>query len=288
MTIKKQFEKITDNWLLIVIVLVLLVGFSGIGSIFQGVGSVNSVAIMDSVRQESYSKALGGPYYDSGFAPEVADRKITKTASIGFEVDRGTFTEKEIMLKSLASSSGSLILDQNVNVYGSDKKAYSVGSYTLKVDVNKYDSVISQLKNIGEVKSFNENANDITGRYTDVSVEIDVETSRLRRYNEMYSEATSVQDKITLNDRIFDQERTIAYLKDSLKNMDQRIEYTTVYVSINEKKSNYLNIAFVKFSDLIRTLVGSMNSVLYLFFALLPYAIIIGIVLLIVKFVRRH
>lgn len=63
----------------------------------------------------------------------------------------------------------------------------------------------------------------------------------------MYKEATSIQDKLTLNDRIFDQERRIKYLTDSINNMDQRIEYSTVYISLTEKKSEYINIVFVKF-----------------------------------------
>ena len=120
-------------------------------------------------------------------------------------------------------------------------------------------------------------------------MEIDIETekARLARYQTMYATATRVEDQINLNDRIFNQERRIKYLENSLANIDQRIDYSTVSFSLREKISEYANIALVKFSQLFRNLVSSTNSLFQLIFLVIPYAIAGGLLWGAYKFIRR-
>ena len=103
----------------------------------------------------------------------------------------------------------------------------------------------------------------------------------------MYAKATNVADQIQINDRLFDQERRVQYLEDALKNKDLQISYSTIDVSLNEKPSDYLNIKFVKFSDLIRSLVNSTNSLFQLFFVVFPYGIALLIGWIIYRVIRR-
>ncbi len=225
---------------------------------------------------------------DEGFAPGVQERKITKTASMALEVERGEYQNAEARLKSIVTSSDSILLDENVWKHGTKRKQYRSGQYTIQVQTSKYDAVVSQLRELGEIESFQENALDVTERYTNIEIEIATETERLKRYQQMYEEATRVEDKINLNDRIFEQERRLKYLKDELEHIDERIEYTRVSVALNEKKSEYMDIAFVKLSELIASLVASLNSLLHLLFVALPYAIAALLVWAGVRFVRRR
>ena len=292
MTIKDQLNKVKENWLILAVVVVLFLFMSG-GNLF----SIKSLGGgMDSVMKESamYAPSVdlaysrGGIYPVNGdFAPETEERKITKTASMTNEVERGDFWDAESKLEAIIKSSDSYLLNQNVNKYGTNRKSYYQGSYQIKVDTEKYDSIIGQLKNIGEVKSFNENTVDITGAYTKTETEIEVEKARLKRYEEMYDEAKDVSDKIELNDRIFNQERTIKYMEDSLKNMDQRIDYSTVYVTITEKQSEYYNIALVKISEIVKSIVISFNSLIKTLFIILPWAIALWVIRVIFKAVKK-
>lgn len=290
MTVKDQLSKLKDNWLLVVIVLIALV-FMNFGSI--GIGSFSSVRDMSfqkGAQEAAYSR---GGYYPptpsyGDFAPEVTERKITKSASLSTEIETGTFKDAESKLKSIVRSTNSYLLNENVNKYESGWKTYYSGNYQIKVDSRKYNNVLEQLKNIGEVKSFNENADDITASYKNLEIEIAAEKQRLLRYNEMYKEATLIADKIQLSDKIFDQERTIKYLEDSLKNAGRQVDYSAIYVAISEKQSEYANIVFVKFSELVRRLVGSINSLLTLIFVVAPYAVAAAILWFVVRVVRKR
>lgn len=279
MTVKEQLQKIKENWLIVLllaIVLVLFLGLPATETLQQEAFQTGNVGRDYGGAAES-KIAIGTPsptYYDNGFAPEGTDRKITKTTSLSSEVERGTFKEAESKLKSIVTASDALLLNENVQKYDQGRNSYYSGSYTIKVEEGKYDAVLSQLKEIGEVISLNENTDDITQQFVDLDSELAAEKERLARYQQMLAEATTVEDKIQLSDRIFDQERTIEYLEEQLKNVGTRVEYATIYVSLTEKQSEYVDAVLVKFSELVTGFVASVNSLLTLLVGLLPYAVV--------------
>ncbi len=294
--LRNQLKKIKDNWLILLILLVVIFFIFG-GDAFSGVLSQSRYLPQAGYDYESQGiKSLsigesGRGYYPQqtkDFAPEIADRKIIKTASMSNAVERGNFQSAQATLKSIIKASNSFILNENVNKNGIDKKSYYTGRYQIRVEDSKYDSVINQLKQIGEVTSFVEYANDVTGTQANLQIEIQTERARLARYQLLYQEATSVSEKLQVEDRVFNQERTVKYLEDSLNNIDQRITYTSISFSLIEKQSEYLNIVFIKFSTLVKRLVSSINSLLTLIVVLLPYAIAVGIIWFVVRYIRRR
>lgn len=285
MGMKKQFEKIKENWLLVTLVLVLFILVSGGSGFLNGImnlSTLDNLRYMGGTEMTSLGGSMIERYYpgsvSSDFAPDVEDRKIVKTTSLSTEIKRGLFSDAEDELKSIIILSDSYLINEQVNKYGSERKSYYQGSYQIKVDTTKYDSVISQLKEIGEVESFNENSNDVTGSYTDLEIELEVERQRLIRYEQIYNDAESVSDQIELSDRIFSQERTIKYFEDSLANIDQRIEYSTIYFVLKEERSEYYDLVFVKLSSLVKGFIGSFNNLIQIIFVVIPW--IIALVLL--------
>ncbi|MBN2367564.1 DUF4349 domain-containing protein [Candidatus Woesearchaeota archaeon] len=294
MELKNQIEKLKENWLLIVLLVVLVMFSGGMNQMLQG-------GLMSAARYSvAYDSDYGGygmaeskmysaysptsSYYPGmDFAPEVDERVVIKDTTMSTEVERGKFDSAASTLKSTISNTGSILLNENVNQYGEGWKAYKVGSYQVKVPTTEYDSVLAQLKQIGEVTSFRESARDVTGTYTNLNTELDAEKARLDRYQDMFSEAKEISDKIELNDRIFNQERTIKYLEESIENIDNKVEYSQVYISISEKRSEYVDIAIVKFSQLIMGMVNSFNAMLSLVFVILPWAALLGVFLMIRK-----
>ena len=282
MTIKKQFSKIKENWLLLLIIIILFILISSLNSSFSLTSIISPIEKM--VVDQSFAYGRGFiPPIQQDFAPDVKDRVIIKTASMTNEVERGKFKEAESKLMDIVRSSDSFILNQNVNKYGTDRSLYYSGDYQLKVESSKSDSVVSQLKTIGEVKSFNENEVDITGSYTNLKIQIDAEKERLQRFKEMFNEAKDINDKIQLTNLIFDQERTIKYLEDSLNNINQDVQYLTVYITITEKQSEYKDILFIKISEIVKSFVNSLNNLIRLIFVLAPWIVVIGVIYFIYK-----
>jgi hypothetical protein len=294
MSIKDQLLKIKDNWLLILVFLVVVALILG-GSSFTAKLTNNSFSLDRMAMDESMAFATGKggggmimPGYEQGFAPEVEDRKIVKTASLSIEVDRGEFQDSVTKLNNIIDSSDAFLLTENVGTNGTGFKEYYIGSFQIKVELDKYDSVVSQLKEIGEVQSFDENADDVTGSYTNLEIELELERERLTRYQALYSEAKDVNDKLNLNDRIFYQERTIKYYEERLANLDAKIDYSTIYVTITEERSKFFEASFVKLSSLARAFVSSINSILVIVITLIPYLVVLGLLYAIIRWVRKR
>ncbi|MEK6899773.1 MAG: DUF4349 domain-containing protein [Nanoarchaeota archaeon] len=277
MTLKDQINKMKENWLIVLIfaaVMALFVLFPATQTLQQDVFRTGADASYGGVAESKIAIGMPTPFMEDSFAPGVQQRQITKTASLSTEVKLGTFKEAENQLKSIVSTADAYLLNENSQKYGEGRQSYYYGSYSIKVEDKKYDALLMQLKQIGKITMFNENKEDITEQFVDVSVELQAEKERLKRYQQMFSEATSVSDKIELNDRIFNQERTIKYLEEQLSNLNTRVDYSTIYVTITEKQSEYINAVFVKFSELVTGFVNSLNGLLKMLVGLVPYAIV--------------
>src|SRR3989344_9148190 len=115
MTIKEQVQRIKDNWLIVLllaVVLVLFMGLPAVETIQQGMFQTRGGDYAESAVGKMEIGMPSPMYYDNGFAPEVADRKITKTASMTTEVKRGTFQDAESKLKSLVKTADALLLNE--------------------------------------------------------------------------------------------------------------------------------------------------------------------------------
>ena len=99
MTFKQQWNTIKQNWILVLVFLLffLLPFFSGTTSSFAKSGSFG---MLESAEMMVTSDSMGR-YSGSDFAPEVEDRKITKSAYLSSEVERGTFKDSAEKLKSI-------------------------------------------------------------------------------------------------------------------------------------------------------------------------------------------
>ncbi len=293
MTLKNQFKKIKENWLLLVVVLVIVVFLSSgnsVGTSFNKVMYQESATYDDlgGFAEPAIARVATSSFYgEQDFAPDVEERRITKNANVGVEVKRGEFKEKEQELKDIVDATDSILTSENSYQHGREGYKVFSGNYQIKVEADKASSVIEQVKQLGEVTNFNENAQDITGSYIRLEDQLATERARLARYKQLFEEAENLQEKLDLTDRLFSQERTIKYLEDSLLNKDRRIEYTTISVQMNEKQSSYAGVAIVKFSELVRKLVNSFNELLSLVFYIFPYAIVALLSWIVYRRVRR-
>jgi hypothetical protein len=291
MTFKKQLKTIKENWILIVAVILVIIVVNGGASLTSTISDTSFSSKQGIYAEDSFyapSAARGGYYGGSqDFAPEVEERLITINANMGIKTEHGDFTTAESQLKNIVSSTDSYLLSANANTYGEKGKEYQSGNYNIKVTADKYEAVTSQLQAIGEVTSYSESQTDITGTVTNLETDLKVEREKLRRYQEVYDSSEN-KEKVQLIDQIFYQERRIESLVESIANQGNRISYSTIYVTLSEEQPTFWNVQVVGFIELLKTLVKSFNSLLVLVFAVFPYAVAIGIIYYVRKFIKKQ
>lgn len=294
MTIAEQLGKIRENWLIaaVIIAVLLATNFSGLitgtGGGILGLGdytiATSEVAYRGSPKIGAYYPS---PIIQNDFAPDATERKLTKTAAITSEIERGKFAEAEAKLKNIIKTADAFLLNENTYTTGEGAAKQKTGNYYIKVESKKYEAVTGQLKETGKITAYTENTADITGQHTSLKTELEAEKARLERYQKMYAEATTISEKIELNDRIFQQERTVKYLEQALTGTEQQVDYSTIQYTLTEKSSGYAGIAVIKLSQLAKNFINSLNSLLQLLVMALPYAAAAGIGLAIYKITRK-
>lgn len=217
------------------------------------------------------SMAAPGESASTAGQPEVAERKITKAASIDTEVETGKFKETESKAKEDISSLDAFILNEDVQLHKSGDAAYYTGRYTIKVESGKYDSLVAKLKEIPKLQQFSESADDITEQYTDLEVELKAEKERLERYRALYAEINDTEDKIDLIDMMFYEERAIEYMEKALTEAGKTLDYYTIDFYLAEKEPSFFNVEFVEASELAANIVDGTSSLLRLASYLLPF-----------------
>lgn len=220
------------------------------------------------------SMAIGEEGATGAEQTEVAERKITKTASIDTEVETGKFKEAESRAKNDISSLDGIILNENVQLHKNEDSSYYTGGYTIKVESGKYDSLVAKLKEIPELQNFREYATDITDDYTDLEVELKAEKDRLEKYRALYDETNDTEDKIDLIDAMFYQERAIEYMEKALKEAGKKVDYFTIDFYLSEKEPSFFNVEFVGASELAANIVNGASTLLRLVSSLLPFLVV--------------
>lgn len=287
MGLKEQFSKIKDNWLLIVLfVLGLFMVFFMIGGGGMRNYEASNMLAMDSAYSTGYSESYGGGYYPNtgnSLMPEVVNRIVIKTASMSTIVKDWGKSESD--LKSYIKSNDAILTNENVNAaYGK----YNNGYYTIDVPTDKYDALITQLKSIGDVQSFREQANDITGSYVRLQDIITAEKARLDSYEQLYASSNNVDDKIKLMDRIYNQKNTISGLEYQLANQDERIDYSQISFNMREKTPTHANVVFATFADLWLSFKSSLNVMLYMIAYMLPFLLLWLLIWGIMRLFKRN
>jgi len=276
MAISNQIKILKENWLIIIgLVVIILIVNSGseILSLSKTYGSLPSMAVDSGM---SYAEGVSSQrYMGEDFAPESDERKITRTVSSSIEVKRGKFETASISLKNYISKSEGILINENINSVGEGISKRKTGSYSIKIPVEQYEDFIFKVKNLGEVQNFNDNLLDITSDYLNTEESIELEKARLKRYEELFQSSKSIEEKLSLTDRIFQQERTIKYLEDSLERKEQKIEYVTVYLNINEKQSSFIGISIVNIGKIAKSFMNSLNNIIILIAWLIPWIIVV-------------
>lgn len=164
-------------------------------------------------------------------------RKLIKTVSmrietLSFETSRNTIT-------SYASSLGGYIENSslNNNTYDSYYNGYRTNrnaNYTIRIPGSRLDEFLKAIGNVGNITYQTESTEDVTLKYLDVEARAKSLRIQQERLFALLEEANNIDDIISLNDRISEITYQLESNESILRNYDNLVEYSTVYITLDE------------------------------------------------------
>jgi hypothetical protein len=170
------------------------------------------------------------PTYAPGYTGDLEiDQKIIRTASVNLEV--GNVTTTLGPLKGIATAHGGYIGSMSVNTQYSDR-LYAV--LTMRVPAGEFDSTITEIKNLGTLKSESLSADDVTEEYVDLQAQRTALSSQLAQYNRIMERADNVSEILEVQVQIERVQIELDRIDGRLKYLDNRVDYGTITVTLEE------------------------------------------------------
>jgi len=232
------------------------------------------------------------PKVDANFSPD----KIIRTGRVELYTDDYLRTVDKI--NSYVNGIGGFIQSSN-DIFGdsNNNSLASSGYMIIRVPSAKFNASMDEIKSYGRVVGSGTQTENITENYQDINSELkslNVEEDRLLNY---LTKADKIEDLLNIEKELA-RVRTLINSKTSiLNNYDKQVGYSTININLTESKSATGNIEspFSGFAlkissgfvSSINFLMNLLAGVIVLFFRLLPFIVLVGVVLIIVWIVHK-
>ena len=271
------------------------------GGCFSGATQENSKSAAD---ESMVTDQVSGETANTVSTPEVAANtsapfdtsKIIYTGNISLNTEDYQNTFEKI--HNYALELGGFVQDAGSN-YASEQAGVQANSgyLTIRVPSAKFSEAMTEIQTLGSPISANVSSTNISQQYQDVQARLNnlkIEEGRLVEY---LKQAINITDLLAIESELNRVRTEIDSLTTTIKNWDTDMAYSTIYISLYEKKlsSSVVSSPFSEiFSKIAEGFVTSINLVLYIFaflivliFRLIPFAAIAGLGFFIGMMIRK-
>ena len=192
------------------------------------------LAMTESAAMRSEEKGVSS---SGGEAPEEDPAKIIYAADV--TVETTAFDDALAKVSTLVERFGGWIESSSVNganyydISRGRSSARSAG-YTLRIPGERFDELMGSLTELGNVPYTHVYTENVTAQYYDTQARMTAYQTQEARLLEMMEAAESVEDIILIEDRLTELRWQIESLQSSLQNWDRRVNYSTIYLQLNE------------------------------------------------------
>ncbi|ADD02088.1 putative transmembrane anti-sigma factor [Thermoanaerobacter mathranii subsp. mathranii str. A3] len=207
--------------------------------------------------------------------PAGTSRKITKNATISLEVEDVNGCYDKVF--QLVKEAEGFIETSEETVSSDNIKRVNV---VLKVREDKFESVISQIKDFGKVTALRIDSKDITDQYYDLQARLknlEVEEQKLQ---DIMNKATTVKEMLEVESEINRIRSEIESMEGQLKLWENLTSLATINLSIKEIPKDEKPLAIVSFKGIGKGIKEAfINNMNFLIFFMKKLIIILVIIL---------
>lgn len=254
---------------------------------------------------EAYDAVMSGSSGGDGSAARADSfDKIIYSGSASVETIR--FEETIEKVYALIGEYGGFV--ESSYVTGKDysttyynRPSYRNASFTIRVPRDSFQSFTGALEGLGNLTRSSVQAQNITSSYYDTQSRLSTYRTEEERLLEMLGKADTVEDMLSIEDRLANVRYNIESLTTTLTNWDSKINYSTLELSISEVKEltpetpitrTFGQDIAERFRSSCQWLLQAVKNGILLFISAVPVLIlpivIVVVVLLIIRAKRRN
>lgn len=219
----------------------------------------------------------------SSDAPRKTDtisRKIIKNGDMRIQI--GDIKKAQTQVNDILKSNKAYIQNEEFKNTDVDENL----DLTIRVPHKNFDALVNSFSDgVGSVLSKNISSDDVTEEYTDVSIKLANKRIYLEKYRDMLRNAATTKDMLEIQENIRELEDEIDVSEGRLRFIDDRVNYSTLNLSLYKEKVRSSATSKVGFgSRFVDSLTEGWNSFvgfllgmvsLWPFFLLIPIIIVL-------------
>ena len=248
-----------------------------------GFSAMNTAATNTAARSAAGAKA------EAADMPEENPEKIIYSGDATVETTE--FDKSVAALEAMIEKEGGFIESSSVNGsnYYDSSRGYTSkrsASYTLRVPSEKFAGLMSSLSDIGNVPYTHTYTENVTAEYYDVQARLKALQAQEARLLEMMEIAETVEDIITIEDKLTDVRYRIDSFQSSLNNWDRRVAYSTLSITVKEvqvytpatvTKISYGEELWLTFTDALKNAGQFFKDLLVFLVSAIPTLVILAV-----------
>jgi len=252
-------------------------------------GSAGTSADLGATTGSQPTDQQHGSSGSSAAASQIDLSKIIKDGQIAVTIDTGTFKAKAGSVAHIAAVNGGSILSSSTE--GGDS-----GSFTLRIPAANFDQAMLQLAQLGSVDSSASQGQDVTAQYVDLKAHMKIYLSRRHVLFGLMNKATTIGQSLTLQNQLDQVQLKIDQIQGQINYINKQTAESTIKVDMHEPGAAVAQSPDTvdnpslghAWDRAVQALLNVIAATLIGLGYLLPLLIVAGIVLLVVRFVRRR
>ncbi len=235
-------------------------------------------------------------------APEYADRGATDDDSLSESQETHKISRASVnvkveglddsigLLEEKARDLGGFVSDSSIN--RRDKNAHA--SITLRVPSDRFNLMLNEIEEVGEVEHLSTSQEDVTRRYIDLEARINNLASQEKRLAEILQMADSVEDVLAVEKELERVRGEIESLTGDFNYLKNQVNMSTINVYLSETTLASTGIASIDFVDMLtggyHSLINSINAIIMsarglviFIMGALPFIILLAIILVVLR-----
>jgi len=201
------------------------------------------------------------------------ERKLVKRASVRIRVENLEAADASIvnLLKEYGAYSASTTVGENSNYY------------SLRVPSARYELFLTEMNGIGRLINRSETTEDVTLQYFDLESRLESKRELLRTYQSYLRRAANIEEILSVEARIADLQREIESTGTQLRNLGNKVDYSTIDLSlvgpVSMKPRQNITLS-EKIKQLFGSFGGFLSGLLVVIISILIYGVPILVLIL--------